>query len=313
MFAKNGIETTIWIHEREVMAEIHAKRENTWYLPGVKLSDALSAANEPEQAVQDAEAFLFAVPSQFFRSVMMRFREHLPKKPVCICANKGIELETLMTMSEVMEDVLASLRPRFAMLSGPSFAFEVAREMPTAVALGCEDKKLGKDLQESLSNDYFRIYTNTDYRGVELGGAIKNVIAIAAGISDGLKFGSNARAALITRGLAEMGRMCKALGARPETLNGLSGMGDLVLTCTGELSRNRQVGLRLGQGQKLMDILRDMKSVAEGVKTTEAVRALGENKGVEMPITEQVYQVLYQDKDATEAVRELMTRELKGE
>jgi glycerol-3-phosphate dehydrogenase (NAD(P)+) len=181
------------------------------------------------------------------------------------------------------------------------------------VTLGCEDKKLARELQETMTTKYFRVYTNQDVRGVELGGAIKNVIAIAAGIADGLGFGTNARAALITRGLAEMSRMGKALGAKSETFHGLSGMGDLVLTCTGELSRNRQVGLRLGKGQKLMDILGDMKSVAEGVKTTEALRGLGRKQDVEMPITEEVYQVMYEDKDATRAVYELMGRELKAE
>jgi glycerol-3-phosphate dehydrogenase (NAD(P)+) len=313
MFAKSGLNTKLWVREREVMAEITSKRVNTWYLPDVMLDESLEIVNEPELAVKDCENFLFAVPSQFFRSVLMSFREHLPRKAVCICANKGIELETLMTMSEVTEDVLSSLKPRFAMLSGPSFAFEVAREQPSAVTLGCEDKKTARELQEGLTNNYFRIYTNQDVRGVELGGAIKNVIAIAAGISDGLGFGTNARAALITRGLAEMSRMGKAMGAKTETFHGLSGMGDLVLTCTGELSRNRQVGLRLGKGQKLMDILREMKAVAEGVKTTEALRGLGEKHGVDMPITEEVYQVLHNDKDATRAVYELMTRELKAE
>lgn len=313
MFAKMGLKTKLWVRELEVQAEITAKRENTWYLPGITLDDSLEVVSEIEDAVKDTEAFLFVVPSQFYRSVLMNFRDRLPKKPVIICANKGIELETLMTMSQVTEDVLSTLKPRFAMLSGPSFAFEVANEQPTAVSIGCEDKKLAKELQEALSNNYFRIYTNPDVRGVELGGAIKNVIAIAAGVSDGLGFGTNARAALITRGLAEMGRMGKAMGAKPETFHGLSGMGDLVLTCTGELSRNRQVGLRLGKGQKLMEILRDMKSVAEGVKTTEALLGLGNKHKVDMPITEEVYQVLYKDKDATKAVYELMARDLKGE
>jgi glycerol-3-phosphate dehydrogenase (NAD(P)+) len=313
MLSKNGVHTTLWVREREVMAEIASKRVNSWYLPEVTLDERLEVANDPAQAVGSSEAFLFAVPSQFYRSVLMNFREHLPKKPAIICANKGIELESLMSMSQVTEDVLMALKPRFAMLSGPSFAFEVAREQPTAVTLGCEDKKLARELQETMTTKYFRVYTNQDVRGVELGGAIKNVIAIAAGIADGLGFGTNARAALITRGLAEMSRMGKALGAKSETFHGLSGMGDLVLTCTGELSRNRQVGLRLGKGQKLMDILGDMKSVAEGVKTTEALRGLGRKQDVEMPITEEVYQVMYEDKDATRAVYELMGRELKAE
>ena len=313
VFAGKGLETSLWVREREVQAQIASTRENAWYLPGVKLDQRLDVTSDAGQAMDGADYALCTVPSQFFRSVLLQLKDLLPKRPVCICANKGIELETLMTMSQVVDDVLGPLKPRFAMLSGPSFAFEVSRGMPTAVTLGCADKKLARELQEGLSTDYFRIYTNPDFRGVELGGAIKNIIAIAAGVADGLGFGSNARAALITRGLAEMGRLGKALGAKAETFHGLSGMGDLVLTCTGELSRNRQVGLRLGKGQKLMDILKEMKAVAEGVKTTEAVQALGQKLGVEMPITDQVYQVLYQDKDATEAVKELMGRDLKAE
>lgn len=313
MLAKKGHETKLWVREQELLAEIVAKRENTWYMPGLKLHESLEVSTDEVAVMRDAEVFLVAIPSQFFRSALATMREHMPKKPVVLCANKGIELNTLCTMSQVVDEALASLKPRFAMLSGPSFALEVSRELPTAVTLGCVDRKLGLMLQEALATDYFRVYTNPDYRGVELGGAIKNIIAIAAGISDGLGFGSNARAALITRGLAEMSRLGAAMGAKPATFMGLSGMGDLVLTCTGELSRNRQVGLRLGKGQKLLDILSQMKMVAEGVKTTEAVHDLGQKLKVELPITDQVYEVLYQGKDPEQAVRELMTRELKQE
>lgn len=313
VLAKKGSPTALWVREMEVVAKINATRENEWYLPGTKLHPSLEVSSDMAHVTSMADAFLFAVPSQFYRSVLGQFRPLLPRKPVCVCANKGIELDSLMTMSQVTENVLAPLKPRFAMLSGPSFAFEVSREMPTALVLGCADKKLAKDLQAVFSTDYLRVYTNPDFRGVELGGAFKNIIAIAAGVSDGLGFGFNARAALITRGLAEMGRLGKALGAQPATLTGLSGMGDLVLTCTGELSRNRTVGLKLGQGRKLMDILDEMRAVAEGVKTTEAVHALGRKLDVELPITEQVYQILYQEKDPRDAVKELMGRGLKGE
>jgi glycerol-3-phosphate dehydrogenase (NAD(P)+) len=199
------------------------------------------------------------------------------------------------------------------MLSGPSFAREVARELPTAVSLGCRDSKRAQLAQSTLSTDYFRVYTNPDVRGVELGGAIKNIIAIAAGISDGLGFGSDARAALITRGLAEMSRLGRAMGGRAKTFMGLSGMGDLVLTCTGDLSRNRQVGLKLAHGLSLMDILSEMRMVAEGVKTTESVFRLSQQLEQELPITEQVYRILYEDKDPFEGVKELMGRELKSE
>ena len=211
------------------------------------------------------------------------------------------------------EDALGSLKHHFAMLSGPSFAYEVIRELPAAVTLACRDKKTGKEVQEILSTPYFRVYTATDVRGVELGGAIKNIIAIAAGVADGLGFGGNARAALITRGLHEMSRLGKAMGGERQTFMGLSGMGDLVLTCTGDLSRNRQVGLRLAKGQKLLDILAEMQMVAEGVKTTKAVNTLREKLDVEMPITEQVHAILYDDKDPSQAVRDLMSRTLKDE
>ncbi len=313
LLAKKGHETRLLVREQELLAEIVSKRENSWYMPGIKLHEGLEASTDPTVVMKDAEVFLCAIPSQFLRSALVAMRELMPKKPVVLCASKGIELNSLQTMSQVVEESLASLKPRFAMLSGPSFAMEVIRELPTAVTLGCADKKLGVMLQESLATDYFRVYTSTDYRGVELGGAIKNIIAIAAGISDGLNFGSNARAALITRGLAEMSRLGVAMGAKPATFMGLSGMGDLVLTCTGELSRNRQVGLRLGKGQKLLDILSQMKMVAEGVKTTESVYGLGKKLEVELPITEQVHEVLYNGKDPEQAVRELMGRELKQE
>ena len=311
--AKKGVATTMWVREMEVVAKINATRENEWYLPGVKLDKRLEVTGDMAHAAASADVLLFVTPSQHYRSVLGSFKPLLPARPVCVCANKGIELDSLMTMSQVTEDVLGPLKPRFAMLSGPTFAFEVSREMPTAIVLGCADKKLAKELQATFSTDYLRVYTNPDFRGVELGGAFKNIIAIAAGVADGLGFGSNARAALITRGLAEMGRLGRAMGADPATLTRLSGMGALVLTCTGELSRNRTGGVKLGRGQKLMDILKEMRAVAEGVKTTEAVHSLGRKLKVEIPITDQVYQVLYKDKDPKTAVKELMARGLKGE
>ena len=311
--AKKGLDARLSVREQAVMNEIRASRENSWYLPGRKLSDHLEVSTDPAAVAEGVSHFVFAVPCQFIRAAYQRFIKYLPKNAVVICASKGIELDTLMTMSQVCQDALASIKPRFAMLSGPSFAYEVIREMPTAVTLACKDKKAAKDVQEALSTPYFRIYTTTDVRGVELGGAIKNIVAIAAGVADGLGFGGDARAALITRGLHEMSRLGKAMGGDRQTFMGLSGMGDLVLTCTGDLSRNRQVGLRLAKGQKLLDILAEMKMVAEGVKTTEAVHALREKIGVEMPLTEQVYNILYKDKDPSQAVHELMTRTLKDE
>ncbi|WP_028573333.1 NAD(P)H-dependent glycerol-3-phosphate dehydrogenase [Desulfonatronum lacustre] len=303
----------LWVREKELASLIRAKRRNPWYLPDLELAPGLTASDDLAQVTEGADFFLFVVPSQFYGGVLKTVREFLPKKPVVISASKGIALDTLRTMSEVTEEALIGLKPVFAMLSGPSFAKEVSQGMPTAVTLGCKDKAAAKSIQDLLSTDAFRVYTNKDVRGVELGGALKNIIAIAAGISDGLGFGTNARAALITRGLAEMSRLGVAMGAQAQTFMGLAGMGDLVLTCTGDLSRNRQVGLKLAQGNKLLDILGQMKMVAEGVKTTESVHALGQRHKVDLPITEQVYQVLYEGKDPRQAVQELMRRELKSE
>jgi len=313
MLAKKGLDVHLWIREHELLSEIKSTGENTWYMPGIKLSPGLHLATDLSQIMNGADYFLFAVPSQYLRSVLETLRRHMPKNVAVICACKGIEQDTLLPMSEVVREAIGSLKPRFAMISGPSFAFEVMREMPTAVSLGCADKKLAKEIQELMATPYFRVYTNPDVRGVELGGAIKNIIAIAAGVSDGLGFGANARAALITRGLAEMSRLGRAMGANPKTFMGLSGMGDLVLTCTGDLSRNRQVGLHLAKGEKLMDILSRMRMVAEGVKTTQAVHALGQKLALELPITEQMHEILYQEKSPSQAVRDLMTRTLKEE
>jgi glycerol-3-phosphate dehydrogenase (NAD(P)+) len=313
MLAKTGRSVTLWVHEPRLAAEIRERSENTWFLPGVPLHPSLELTTDYGQALDKAGFSLCAVPTQFFRQSLRAMREQLGHKPIVVCANKGIEVERLCTISEMVEQELAGLDPVFAMLSGPSFAKEVCQEAPTAVALGCADKKVGKELQRALSTDYFRIYTTTDVRGVELGGAVKNIIAIAAGIADGLGFGNNTRAALITRGLAEMTRLGKAMGAHTGAFMGLAGMGDLVLTCTGDLSRNRQVGLKLGKGQKLAQILAETNSVAEGVKTTQAVFELGRQRGIELPITEQVHAVLYEDKDPRQAVRDLMTRTLKDE
>ncbi|QLA17901.1 NAD(P)H-dependent glycerol-3-phosphate dehydrogenase [Desulfolutivibrio sulfoxidireducens] len=313
MLAKKGLTARLWVREQAVMNEIRTRHENTWYLPGRTLAPNLDVSTDPAHIADGVKHFLFAVPCQFIRHAYTRFFKYLPRNPAIICASKGIELDTLMPMSDVCEDVLGPLKPRFAMLSGPSFAFEVIREIPTAVTLGCAHKKTGKDVQQALSTPYFRVYTNPDVRGVELGGAIKNIIAIASGVADGLGFGGNARAALITRGLKEMSRLGQAMGADTATFMGLSGLGDLVLTCTGDLSRNRQVGMRLAKGQKLLDILGEMKMVAEGVKTTEAVYALGEKLKVELPITEQVQAILYRDQDPAQAVHTLMTRTLKDE
>jgi glycerol-3-phosphate dehydrogenase (NAD(P)+) len=311
-FAKKGLETGLWARDSRLAAEINQTGVNKEYLPECQLDRRLVCDSNPEKIMSGADIFMIVIPSQFIRSNLKNFKHLFPKKPVVVCASKGIELNTGAPMSQVISDSLAGLSPRYAHLSGPSFAFELSAEMPTTVVLGCEDENLGKNLQEVFSTNYFRVYSNPDFRGVEIGGAIKNIMAIATGIADGLNFGHNTRAALITRGLAEMQRLGIAMGANPATFMGLSGMGDLVLTCTGDLSRNRQVGLKLGKGIKLSEILK-MRKVAEGVKTTESVHELAKKMGVDMPLTEQIYRILYEDKDPVKAVLDLMSRELKQE
>ncbi|NHZ47225.1 NAD(P)H-dependent glycerol-3-phosphate dehydrogenase, partial [Nitratidesulfovibrio liaohensis] len=265
------------------------------------------------EALEGADVVLSVVPCQQVRGVLRGLRPLLPREVVFVSASKGVETGSMRTIAEMVAEELDGLDPRYAVLSGPSFAAEVVRNLPTAVVLGCTDADLGARLREVFSTPGFRTYSSTDVRGVELGGAVKNVIAIAAGLSDGLGFGSNARAGLITRGLAEMSRLGEALGARASTFMGLSGLGDLVLTCTGDLSRNRQVGLRLAEGRALADIVVEMRMVAEGVKTTEAVHDLAAAMGVDMPITDAMYSVLHDGANPHDAVRELMTRELKEE
>ncbi|CAM2061660.1 Glycerol-3-phosphate dehydrogenase (NAD(P)+) [Desulfovibrionales bacterium] len=313
LLAKKGNSVGLWVLERELVAEMHKWHENSWYLPGIPLVKSLIPSNDLAEVLKGVTVVLMAVPSQHIRTTYGRMREFLPKKPVIICASKGNEVQRLRTMSQIAEEELDGFNPIFAMLSGPSFAVEVARGLPTAIVLSCLAKKYCRELQKLFATDSFRVYINSDVRGVELGGAVKNIVAIAVGIVDSLGFGYNARAALITRGLAEMGRLGRAMGGKLSTFMGLSAMGDLVLTCTGELSRNRQVGLLLGQGQMLQDIMAAMKTVAEGIKTTEAVYILGRQFKVELPITAAVYNILYEGKDPQKTMKELMTRALKEE
>ncbi|WP_461833322.1 NAD(P)H-dependent glycerol-3-phosphate dehydrogenase [Desulfothermus sp.] len=313
LLASKGYDVILWVREEELLEEIKRKGINTWFLPDIKLNSNLCYTNSLKEAVIDTDFILIVVPAQFIREVVREIRPYVTKNKIIVCASKGIEVRSLKTISEVIFEELSGLDPIYAVLSGPSFAKEVSLGYPTAVSIGCAHKQACERLQKIFSTKTFRVYRNEDYRGVELGGAIKNVIAIGAGICDGLGFGYDPRAALITRGLAEMSRLGVVLGAKKETFMGLSGLGDLVLTCTGDLSRNRQVGLRIGKGEKLKDILNSMKMVAEGVKTCEALYELGRKKQVEMPITVQVYKILYKDKDPKVAVEELMLRDLKPE
>ncbi len=310
--AKKGLDTHLWVREQELCDEMQNTGYNSVFLPDFKLCEKLKCNSDPQSVLGGADYYIIVIPSQFMRDALAKLKPYFPENPAVVCASKGIELKTGAPMSQLVKEALEGLNPRYGHISGPTFAYELSAELPTSIVLGCDDKELSKEVQELFSTAYLRVYTNPDYRGVELGGAIKNIMAIAAGMADGLKFGHNARAALITRGIAEMSRLGVAMGAQCSTFMGLSGMGDLVLTCTGDLSRNRQVGLKLGQGLKLSEILK-MRMVAEGVKTTESVHFLAQKIGVELPITEQVYKILYEDKDPATAVRDLMQRDLKAE
>jgi glycerol-3-phosphate dehydrogenase (NAD(P)+) len=314
LLSKKGHDVALWAHEPEVARDMAENGVNSLFLPGIQLSPRLRFTSSLNEAAAGKDLLLFVVPSQVVRGVIKEILPYLPRGAMIVSASKGIELETLQLVSHIYEELLPpELYRNFAALSGPTFAREVAQEMPSAVVAAAAEPGVAGHVQSIFTTGYFRVYTNDDVTGVELGGAIKNVIAIAAGISDGLGFGYNTRAALITRGLAEMTRLGMTMGARSSTFAGLAGMGDLVLTCTGDLSRNRNVGIKLGQGMKLAEILAEMRMVAEGVKTTESACNLARRVGVDMPITEKTFQVLYHDKPAREAVIELMTRDLKAE
>lgn len=313
LLAKKGYQVTLWAYEAEVVEGIRTRRVNDLYLPENQLSENLQATGELAAATAGKQLVLLVPPSQVLRGVFQQLLPHLEPETLLVSASKGIENSTLQTMSEILAELAPHGADRSAFLSGPSFAKEVARELPTAVTVAAESETVAARVQEIFSTDYFRVYTSTDVIGIELGGALKNVIAIAAGIADGLGFGHNTRAALITRGLAEISRIGLAKGAQPATFAGLAGMGDLVLTCTGDLSRNRSVGMALGQGRSLKQVLDGMQMVAEGVQTTLSAYQLARRLEVEAPIIDQMYQILYQDKEPRRAVSDLMDRELKPE
>lgn len=314
LLAKKGLDTTLWVYERDLVERLQNTRINDLFLPDVCLDERLAFANDLSAAVNGRQAVVLVSPSQVMRRVVAELGPYLGKPCLLVSAAKGIENDTLLLMSEVLEEELGPVvAGRCAYLSGPSFAREVAEELPTAVAVAAVDSEVARAVQELFRTDYFRVYTNADIVGVELGGALKNVIALAAGVSDGLGFGHNARAALINRGLVEIARLGAAKGAHAETFAGLAGMGDLVLTCTGDLSRNRTVGIEIGRGRKLAEILAGMRMVAEGVKTTLSAYQLAQKLGVAMPITEQMYRILYEDKDPRQAVSDLMMRQQRPE
>ena len=313
--ACGGHGTRLLVRDATVAEAVNERHENPRYLPGLRLHADVLAVTDPS-VLAESDVWVLAVPCQSQRAALEDVRRLLRPSTVVVNASKGIELNSLKPMSEVAAEGLG--RPghferRYAVLSGPSFAREVVECKPTAVVLGCADETLGASLRDLFATTWFRSYSSTDVRGVELGGAVKNVIAIAAGVSDGLEFGHNARAALITRGLAEITRLGVALGARPSTFMGLSGLGDLMLTCAGDLSRNRQVGLGLGRGESLASVIKAMRTVAEVVKTSAAVDRLAQSLGEDMPITATMNAVLDGSLSPVEAVRGLMSRALKEE
>ena len=317
LLAEKENEIRLWIYEKELVEVIKKERENSVYLPGYKLPENIYPTNSLNEAVAACDIILSVVPSHAVRDVFTEIKKFMPDVPV-ISATKGITTDTLQTVSQVLADVMSSAttHKRFATISGPSFAIEVAQKHPTAITIASSNEVLAKELQALFFRSYFRVYTNMDIIGVEVGGSLKNVIAIATGCADGLGFGHNTRAALITRGLAEIKRLGMALGAQATTFYGLSGIGDLVLTCTGELSRNRSLGYRLGQGVKLRDTFSELSGrgmVAEGVKTTKAAWELAKKHDVSMPITQEVYSLLYEEKDVQQVVHDLMMREAGGE
>ncbi len=310
---RNGHRVRLWSFEEDVIRKVRETGMNP-YLEGVTLPPDLEVTPDLPGCAENADVIVSVTPAQHVGETMSRIAGHLSPGVLVVSASKGIEIASLRRMDEVLASVLpASAMEGFCVLSGPSFAAEVARESPTAVVIASKSKTARLRAQRIFRSSTFRVYTNADVIGVELGGAVKNVIALAAGVAAGLGFGHNTQAALMTRGLAEITRLGEAMGALPATFSGLAGMGDLVLTCTGELSRNRTVGVRLGKGERLEDILSDMKAVAEGVLTTPAVRGLAVRHGVEMPIVFEVHAMLTEGRDPKDAVRNLMLRDPKPE
>ncbi len=304
----------LWVYEADLAAEMEERRENGLYLPGFQLPGNISITTSLAEAATHAPIIVSAVPSHFLRTVWQQMLPALHPETLLISATKGVECQTLQLPSQILEEVVSrAFTPRIAVLSGPSFAREVASGNPTAVVIAACEAEVASLVQTLFSGPTLRLYTSSDPVGVQIGGSIKNVVALAAGIVHGLGLGHNAMAALITRGLAEMTRLAVAVGGQQQTLSGLAGLGDLVLTCTGELSRNRTVGMELARGRKLAEILASMRMVAEGVETTSAARELARCHSVEMPITEQMYHVLHFDLPPATAVRRLMERSLRCE
>ncbi|XDD43084.1 NAD(P)H-dependent glycerol-3-phosphate dehydrogenase [Leptospira sp. WS60.C2] len=314
ILADKGYDVTLWTRSEEQARSINQNHMNSKHMPDLVLPEKLKASTDLIEVVKDKDMIVSAPPSHALSGILREIKDHIPSKVPIVSASKGIENESLRLVSEIFESELpGQYHSQLSYLSGPSFAKEMVKRVPTIVSIASKNEATAKRVQEIFSFTYFRTYWTPDVVGVEVGGALKNVIAIAAGVADGLGFGQNTRAALITRGLNEITRMGIKMGADPMTFLGPSGMGDLVLTCCGEASRNRTVGFRLGKGEKLKEILASMNEVAEGVKTTLSTKNLADKLGVEMAITQEVYRMLYEDKDPKEVVKALMSRDLKRE
>jgi glycerol-3-phosphate dehydrogenase (NAD(P)+) len=313
LLARNGHRVELWAREPEIVEQVNAWHENGLFLKGTRLAEPLTATAELNRAVTGKDMVVMAVPSHHLRTVATALSGALDPGATVVSVSKGIENGSDLTMTGVLKETLGLADDRLAVLSGPSFAVEVARRMPTVVTVASRKSELARAVQRTFATQHFRVYTSRDTLGVELGGALKNVIAIAAGMVDGLGLGLNTRAALITRAMAEIRRLGKAMGANPRTFNGLSGYGDLILTCTGDVSRNHTLGRELAAGKRLKDILGAMRMVAEGVRTAQSVYQLSSRLGVEMPISRQTYRILYEELPPREALYELMARELKSE
>jgi len=312
--ARSGHAVSLWAYEPEIVESIRQRLENSIFMPGVSLPTGIAATNDLGEALDGAEIVVTAMPSHVCRGLYERMLTHLTPEMILVSATKGIDTDGALRMSEIIGSVVGTrFVPRLCVLSGPSFAREVVRGDPTALVVASRDGAAAQLVQREFSSKTLRLYTSTDMVGVEIGGAVKNIIAIAAGVITGLGLGHNPTAALITRGLAEISRLAHACGAKRETLGGLAGLGDLVLTCTGDLSRNRTVGVELGRGRKLAEVIGSMRMVAEGVKTTYATVTLAQRNQVEMPITTQVHRILEGQVSPSEAIRELMERKLKDE
>ena len=313
LLAAKGFAVDLWALEPEVAEQINAGHENRIFLPGVRLSSNLKASNELAATAYGKDLLVVVVPSHVMREISIGFSDCLGAQTMVVSASKGIENRTHLTMTGVLKETLRVGDDRLAALSGPSFAVEVARRIPTGVTVASRNPDLAHRVQQAFATSYFRVYTSEDTIGVELGGSVKNVIAISAGILDGLRLGLNTRAALITRGMTEIRRLGKRMGANPRTFTGLAGFGDLILTCTGDLSRNHTVGKKIAEGRSLKEILGEMRMVAEGVRTAQSAYHLSRRLEVEMPICHQTYRILYEELPPREALYQLMTRDLKPE